>query len=169
MTVMKKIATGLLIVFIVFAIGIKIVPRNVPQEDMAIPDGNHVLLFHAETRCPTCNLMESLINEVLEKQEYIDLGIDLLSLEYNVPANKELVERFRVGTASIILMEQRKGEIVRSNNITSEAWHWIDYRKRFTGMLETRFTEFFRDKIVVSNNTNPTTANPPRQEEGQSP
>jgi hypothetical protein len=79
----------------------------------------------------------------------------LLSLEYDVLANKELVEQFRVGTTSIILIEQRNGEIVRSHNITSEAWHWIDYRKRFIGMLETRFTEFFRDKIVVDEEQSP--------------
>jgi thioredoxin-related protein len=147
MTHVKKIVSGLLLLFIVFAIVVKIVSRNVPQEATAILDHYHVLLFHAEARCKTCNDMESLIKEVLQRQEYIDLGIDLVLLEYDLPKNKELVERFRVGTASIVLIEKRDGEIVRHRNLTAEAWNTIDYKRLFVEMLETNFIEFFQEEV----------------------
>lgn len=154
MSVVKKIATWLLIVFIVVAVVTKIVLRNAPQEPVALQGENIVMLFHAEARCQTCNTMESLLKSVLEKPEFDDLKIGLVLLEYDSPKNRELVERFRVGTASIIFVEQMEGEIVRSCDITPDAWHWIDYEKRFVEMLETKLTEFFRNEAVVSEDAN---------------
>lgn len=143
MKLMKKIIAFLLIAFIVIAVVTKIVSRNAPQEPVVIQGEYIVMLFHSEVRCPTCNTMESYLEEVLEKREYADQGIKLVLLEYDSPKNKELVERFHIGTASIILVEQREEEIVRSCDITSEAWHWIDYKNRFIEMLETELAEFF--------------------------
>ena len=151
---MKKVATWVLIVFIVFAVVTKIVSRNIPQEATVIRGDNLVMLFHAKVRCPTCNTMESLLKEVLENQKYVDLGINLVILEYDSPENKELVEQFHVGTAAIVLAEQREGTIVRSSDLTSEAWHWIDYEKRFVEMLDTKMTEFFQEQIAAPDNTN---------------
>jgi hypothetical protein len=152
---MKKIATWLLIVFIVFAVATKMIFRNIPQESTVIHGDNLVMLFHAKVRCPTCNTMESLVKETLNDQKYADLGINLVLLEYDSPENKELVERFHIGTASIILVEQRGEVIVRSCDVTSEAWHWIDYKKRFVEMLDTKLTDFFQEgEIAIPDNAN---------------
>ena len=138
----KKIATLFLILFVVVAVVTKIVLLSVPQEPSIIPDGNLVVFCHAKARCPTCETMESLVKEVLEKQEYNTL--DLVMLEYDSPANKKFVEQFCVGTAAIILLEKRQGQIIRSSNITSDAWKYVDYKKSFIEMLETKLSEFYK-------------------------
>lgn len=144
---LKKVVTCLLMAFIVFAVVSKIVSRNVPQEAPAIQGEHLVLLFHAGVRCPTCNTMESYVEEALENRGDLGSRLKLVLLEYDSQKNKELVDRFHVGTASVILAEQKDGKIVRSYDFTPEAWHWIDYKNRFIDALDTQLTDFFSDKV----------------------
>ena len=139
----KKITTWFLIPFVVTAVAAKIVLLNMPQEPPVIPDGNILVFCHATVRCPTCETMESLIKEVLEKPENTALGIDLITLEYDSPANHDFAEQFRVGTAGIILLEKKEGNIARSSNITLDAWKYVEDKKSFIEMLETKLSEFY--------------------------
>ena len=137
---MKRAITWFLIVFIVVAVVTKIVLLNVPQEPPFIPDGNHIVLCHARARCPVCVKMEVLIKKVLEKPEYD--GIGLVSLEYDMPKNREFVERFRVGTLAIILLEQESGKTVRSRDISVEAKRRIGNSEDFVEMLKETLNDF---------------------------
>ena len=138
---MKRVITWFLIVFIVVAVATKIVLLNVPQEPPLIHDGKYIVLFHTEARCVTCTKMEFLIKKVLKEQKHNDL--DLLLVEYDMPKNKELVERFHVGATAIILMEQANGKTFRSCDISTEAWNLIRNSNDFVEMLQTKLSEFY--------------------------
>ena len=85
-----------------------------------------------------------MIKEVLEKPENTPLGINVVTFEYDSPANHDFVEQFRVGTAGIILLEKREGKIVRSSNITPDAWKYVGDKESFIEMLETKLSEFYQ-------------------------
>jgi len=140
---MKKLVAWFLLVFIAVAITTKIVLLNVPQEPPVIHDGNHIVFCHSEIRCPTCQKMEFLIKKVLKEQEYDELDIGLVMLEYDMPKNREFVERFRVGTLSIILLEQKNGKTIRSADISDEARNLIGNNNGFIEMLKAKLNEFY--------------------------
>ena len=153
----KRIATWLLLLFATTALVVKIVAVNVDdQEPTVLPkEGNLVLFFYQSARCPTCNLMQALIEGVLEKQEYDDLGIELVLLESDSAKNAELVAQFRVIGLGLALMERRldeDGEIIENYiNLTPQAWETINTRnERFVEMFETNLSEFYRDAFVPS-------------------
>ena len=136
---MKQAVTCFLIVFIVVAVAAKIVLLNIPQEPPLIHDGKHIVLFHAEVRCVTCIKMEFLIKKVLKEQKYD--GLDLVLIEYGMPQNREIVERFRVGTLSVVLLEQKNGKTIRSYDISAEARSLIRNSEEFVAMLEEKLNE----------------------------
>jgi len=140
---MKKVVTWFLIVFIVVAVATKIALLNVPQEPPIIHDGNHIVLCHSEIRCPNCLAMEFMIKKVLDEQEYTDLDIGFVSIEYDMPQNKEFAERFRIGAISMILLEQKNGKTIRSADISEDARQLIKDRKEFATMLKTKLSEFY--------------------------
>ena len=140
----KKIATWSLLAFAATALVTKIISVNAAQEPTVLPDGNLVVFFHASARCKTCDDMERLLNGVLARQEYVDLEITLVPLESDSAKNRELVEYFRVVGLSLILMERRDGEMVRYDNITTDAWNSINREARFVEMVEGKFSDFYQ-------------------------
>jgi len=138
---MKQAVRLFLVVFVVVAVATKIVLLSIPQETSVMPDGNHIVLFHAEVRCVTCTKMESLIKQVLDEPKYGNL--DLVTLEYDKPSNKEFAEQFHIGTTGIILVEQKNGVTVRSCDVSSEAWSHIKNDQDFVEMLQAKLTEFY--------------------------
>lgn len=143
---MKKLVARFLLVFIIVAVATKIVLLFIPREPPVIPDGNHLVLCRSAVRCPACKKMEFLIKQVLTEPEYADIG--LVSLEYDMPENKEFAERFRVGTLSVILLEQKNGEPIRSCDISEDARNLIRYNEDFVEMLKTELNEFYGLKEV---------------------
>ena len=140
---MKRAITCFLIVFIVVAVATKIVLLNIPQEPPVIHDGNHIVLCHSEVRCPTCIRMERLIKKVLKEQQYADLNINFVSLEYDMPKNREFAERFRIGTLAVILLEQKNGKTIRSGDISDETRSLIRTPDEFVKMLKAKLNEFY--------------------------
>ena len=138
---MKRAVTCFLIVFIVVAVVTKIVLLNIPQEPPVIHDGNCIVLCHSTVRCPTCINMEFLIKKVLGEPEYAD--IDLVSLEYDLPKNREFAERFHIGTLSVILLEEKNGKTVRSCDISIDARKLIGNSDDFVEMLKAKLNEFY--------------------------
>jgi len=138
---MKRAVTCFLIVFIVVAVTTKIVLLNIPQEVPTMVDGNHIVLCHAEARCPTCLKMELLIKRALQEQEHGN--VDLVTIEYDMPKNREFVERFHVGTLAIILLEWKNGETVRSCDVSADARSLIGNSNDFVEMLEAKLNEFY--------------------------
>ena len=138
---MKRAVTCFLTVFVITAIVTKIVLLNTPQEAPVIHDGNHIILCHAEVRCPACINMEFLIKKVLNKPEYADVG--LILLEYDRPKNREFAERFHVGTLAIILLEQKNGKTIRSCDISTDARNLIRDGNKFVEMLEETLNGFY--------------------------
>lgn len=94
----------------------------------AIPDGVSVLLFHAQTRCSTCLNLEKTVRSTLDilcQQSKKQRGIPLFLLAYDAPQQRRWAEQFHVGTVTVILVEQRNGDIIRHRDLSHQVWQNI--------------------------------------------
>ena len=131
-----------LLVFVVSAVGTYTARTFWPGEPIPIPDGFNLVFCHARTRCPTCEKMETLIHQTLD--EFGDPPkIQLLSLEYDAPENADFANRFHVGTAAVILIDKRNGQIVKSRDLTVEVWEFLGDDTAFCTMLNRELKEIF--------------------------
>ena len=138
----KHYLSVFLLVFVVSATGSFIARTFWPGEPIPIPDGNNLVFCHARIRCPTCEKMETLIHQTLD-----EFGnppkIQLLSLEYDAPENADFANRFHVGTAAVILIDKRDGQIVKSRDLTVEVWEFLCDDAAFCMMLGRELKEIF--------------------------
>ena len=138
----KHYLSVFLLVFVVSATGTFIARIFSPVEPIPIPNGSILVFCHARIRCPTCEKMEILINRTLDKFRK-HAKIQLLSLEYDAPENADFANRFHVGTAAIILIDKREGQIVKSRDLTVQVWEVIGSDTAFCTMLEHEIRETF--------------------------
>ena len=138
----KHYLSVFLLVFVVSAAGSFLARNFWPGEPIPIPDGNNLVFCHARIRCPTCEKMETLIHQTLD-----GLGdntkIQLRSLEYDAPENADFANRFHVGTAAVILIDKRDGQIVKSRDLTVEVWEFLGEDTAFRTMLDRELKEIF--------------------------
>lgn len=144
---LKLLISWFLVVFIVSALATQIVLSLRKKEPPVIPEGNNLVFSHARVRCPTCLRLEKLIRQTLDEhfaEENHSEAIKFTNLEYDAPENREFAERFHIGTATIILLEQENGTIKRHRELESEVWETQNSDEKFREMLLAALKEFFQ-------------------------
>ena len=131
-----------LLIFVVSATGTFIARIFWPGEQISIPDGFNLVFCHARVRCPICEKMETLIHQTLDEFGH-NKRIQLFSLEYDALENADFANRFHVGTASIILIDKRDGQVVKSRDLTMEVWEFVSDDDAFLKMLDRELRETF--------------------------
>ncbi len=144
----KKLITAFLFIFIASALATQLFLSFQPHETTDIPDGKHLLFFHAQARCPTCINMEKLIRKVLDDSFHHETQagkIGLMTIPYDVPENRELVEQFHVGAISVILAEKKNGQIVRHRDLSPDVWNNHSNNAAMTEILSREITRFLNE------------------------
>jgi hypothetical protein len=111
--------------------------------DAATPqDGLVVYYFHSNTRCPTCQSIESQAKETVET----DFASQLKSgaviwkiLNYEQPANADLAKKFEVQMPVVVLAKMKAGQL--------EKWKRLDQVWALVGD-KPAFAKFVRDEIT---------------------
>ena len=139
--------TVFLLVFVVSTIVASIFLSFRKRESIEIPDGTGILFFHAKVRCPTCINMEKLIRRVLDdsfRAEMKSGRIGLVLIPYDAPENRKIVERFHVGTISVVLVEKEKGRIVQHRDLSPQVWSHHGNETLMTDIFSTELSRFIR-------------------------
>ncbi|MDR2115071.1 MAG: hypothetical protein LBP87_01695 [Planctomycetaceae bacterium] len=135
--IIKRILFWFLLVFIISAILTQITLRFRCQETVEIPDGFNVIFCHARVRCQACIKMEALVRRTLfEIENHSGSKFQLTTLEYDIPANQTFAKQFHIGTATVILLEQKNGKTLWSRNLTTEVWKQLNNETSFVEMLK---------------------------------
>lgn len=96
--------------------------------------------FHATHRCPTCKKIEAYSHEALQAD--IDSGkLRWETTDYTAPENAAIVEKFKVLTSTVVMVEKRDGQIVRWKNL-EEVWDHTHDRDEFVEFMHRAWKDF---------------------------
>ena len=138
----KRTITWVLLIFVAAAVTRTFLPRKT----VFVPDGLCVLFWHAETRCTTCLKMETLLRQTLQDYQ----NVRLVKLEYDAFANQSLARQFNVGTTTIILVERKDRQNVRTHDLTAKVWNTLQDDTAFTTMLQKELDTFCMSKPALT-------------------
>jgi hypothetical protein len=148
---MKRLITWMLLGFVAvtFIVQIGNLLRHV--EATEIPDGISVIFFHAKIRCPTCTTMEKYVHTTLDTYFPEETAADIIKLyvfDYESPESRVVAERFQVGTAAVILLNQQEGREMTARNLAADCWKLVGDETAFCQMLKTNLEEVIRGKSL---------------------
>ncbi len=121
--------------------GIASSPGTASSTEMAT-DGLVVYYFHSNTRCPTCQSIESQAKDTVQT----DFASQLTSgtivwkvLNYEQPANAQLAKKFEIQMPVVVLAEMKSGQV--------EDWKRLDEVWALVGD-KPAFAKYVRDQIT---------------------
>ena len=150
---MKRLARWLLLGFMAVTLIVQTGKSFRHVKATEIPDGVNVIVFHAKTRCPTCTAVEHYVRKTLElhfSDEMKTGKIQLAVLDYESPENRVIADRFGVGTATVILLNQQAGREIAAKNLVTECWKLFGFEAAFCEMLKTNLDAVIRGKIIAT-------------------
>lgn len=107
----------------------------------SLRDGLIVYYFHSNTRCPTCQAIESQSHETVQADFASQLESEEMAwevLNYDEPAASELATKFQIQMPVVVLARMKEGQI--------EAWNRLD---RVWGLVGDKpaFAEYIHTEI----------------------
>lgn len=122
--------------------------QNVEQTTAGLPtvEGDRVIVyyFHGNRRCPTCKMIESMTTEVVTTTfpDQVSAGtLEVKSVNVEDPANKPFVEHFKLFNSSVVLVEYKQGQEVKSQKLP-EVWPLSHQRDQFLAYVSESITKF---------------------------
>ncbi len=141
----KRLITVALLVFVISALATQAFLSFRRPEATVIPDGQNLLLFHAQTRCATCRDLEKTIRNLIEQSLNTQQNgekIALILIAYDAPENHAVAEQFHVGAITVILVENQNGKIIRRRDLSQEVWLNLQDERAMTEMLSNEIQQF---------------------------
>jgi hypothetical protein len=114
---------------------------TVPDKGQSLGDGLVVYYFHSNTRCPTCEAIESQAHETVQADFAEQLASGTIvwkTLNYEEPASSELASQFEIQMPVVVLARMKEGQI--------EDWNRLDQVWGLVGD-KPAFAEFIRSEI----------------------
>jgi len=108
---------------------------------LALPEGVNVICTHATVRCPTCLTIERLTQEVLSEQ-FETHKISFHAINYERPQFDELAKRYKIATATVLLVNVKNSEITSGKTLTNETWKYYTDAPAFKAMLKEHLDAF---------------------------
>jgi len=135
--------------------GIAASPGNASSAETAA-DGLIVYYFHSNTRCPTCQSIESQAKNVVQADFAAQAASGEITwkvLNYEQPANAELARKFDIQVPVVVLAKTKAGKI--------DGWNRLD---EVWGLFSDKpaFAKYVRDQIsqMLAADTKTTIAQP---------
>lgn len=122
----KSITKNVLLIFVFVSIGFalgKHSVKNVPQAaDNKSRTAIQVYYLHSSFRCVTCNTIEKMTKELLEKQfkKELDSGMMLFS-EVDFQENEELAKQFGIISSCVVVAAMKDGQVIDFRRL-DEVW-----------------------------------------------
>lgn len=98
------------------------------------------ICFHAPHRCPTCETIEAFAHDALAS-EIEEGNIAWKTADYTADGNKSIVEKCKVFTSTVVLVDQKDGEVLRWRNL-EKVWDHTNDPKAFETFIDESWAEF---------------------------
>lgn len=138
---MKKIITGILLVFVaisVFAIIKKETGKSEAIEQAISTDTKTVVYyFHGTKRCKTCNTIEAYAREAVNQNfaENIDTGkLEIKSINVEYPENEHFVKDFQLSMKTVVIANYVDGQITDWKNL-DKVWNLVGNKDEFQNYI----------------------------------
>ena len=147
----KTIFAGMILLFAGITLSVQVGKEFYSAVPLALPEGVNVICTHATVRCPTCLIVERLTREVLA--EHFPLlpdspAITFHALNYERPEFDELAKRFKIATATVLLVKVKDSQIVEGKTLTNETWKYYTDSSAFKAMLNEQLDAFLESKTL---------------------
>jgi len=121
----KNIIKNILLIFVFVSIGFALGKHSVKNEQAADNKSRtavQVYYLHSSFRCVTCNTIEKMTKELLEKQfkKELDSGMILFS-EVDFQKNEDMAKRFGVISSCVVAAAMKDGQIIDFRRL-DEVW-----------------------------------------------
>ncbi len=127
----KKILTQVLIAFVLISIGFALGKHSTQNAlslaDQPLEQGNYVAVYymHSTYRCATCNTIEQMTHDLLDKfylQELTDGRIKWLDVDFQ--ANTVLAQQFEIISSCVVVAQIKAGKVIGYKRL-DEVWTLI--------------------------------------------
>ncbi|MDX9781025.1 MAG: nitrophenyl compound nitroreductase subunit ArsF family protein [bacterium] len=142
---LKKILSlcrALLLAFALISIGYMLGKNSVREQSASLEiagNADHVTVYylHSTFRCETCNRIEAMTKELLER-EYAALIANghMRWAEIDFMKNTQLAKRFEIAASTVVVADIREGEVLRYQRL-DKVWTLTGDRKAFESYLRT--------------------------------
>ena len=116
--------------------GISTLPGAAAQSE-AVEDGLVVYYFHSNTRCPTCQAIESQSHATVKSDfaAQLDRGEMVWKiLNYEQPAVSSLTKKFAIQMPVVVLAKMKAGQVQGWKRL-DEVWGLVDDKRAFADFL----------------------------------
>lgn len=149
----KNIIKNVLLIFVFVSIGYllgkhSIVKQEVSQVNKDSTAAVHVYYMHTTFRCATCNNIEKMTKELLEKnfKNELDSG-KLLFSEADFQKNETLAKQFGVAAGCVVVSDERNGKVLDFKRI-DEVWELKGKPAEFDSHINKIIKEFLEKASV---------------------
>ena len=122
-------------------------PKNLFEQLAPVTENQiMIVLFHFKERCSICLNMEKYTNEVLT-EDYPELiagnHIQFKLIAMDRPENQNLVERFKLFSATIVLV-QFEGQNEKKIKVLTDGWEYYQDENMFKNMFRKELEQFIK-------------------------
>ena len=117
--------------------------RPATAKDQSLRDGLIVYYFHSNTRCPTCQAIESQAHETVQADFAAQLEsgeIVWKTLNYEEPAASELATKFEIQMPVVVLARMKEGQIEDWNRL-DQVWGLVGDKPAFAEYIRNEISE----------------------------
>ena len=112
-------------------------------KNQSLREGLVVYYFHSNTRCPTCQAIESQSHETVQADFASQLESGEMAwevLNYEEPAASELATKFEIQMPVVVLARMKEGQIEDWNRL-DPVWGIVDDKPAFAEYIRTEIRE----------------------------
>lgn len=103
------------------------------EQSKPVKDGLVVYYFHSNTRCPTCQAIESQAHETVQKHFASQLSSGDIAwkiVNYEQPAAQSLAKKFEIQMPVVVLARMKNGQTDKWKRL-DEVWGLVDDKPAF--------------------------------------
>ncbi len=138
----KKITTTLLLAFVFISLAYLVWQQRGPSDPGSTKTGLtaprlQAYYFHGNSRCYTCNTIETYAKETLEQEfaeEIANKDLSFQALNAEEPENRHFIQDFQITNPTVILARYEGDEVLEFKNLT-QVWKLVKNKDAFQAYI----------------------------------
>ncbi len=150
MVQVKKILTNCLLAFVFVSIGFALGKHSIkterPPDSLSNESGRQVAVYylHSTFRCVTCNTIEKMTRELLDKAYRNELAEGKIQwIEDDFQENEALAKQFEVVASCVVVAELEDGAVLNYKRL-DEVWTKMMDTEAFDRYISEAITEYLK-------------------------
>jgi len=148
MVEVKKILTNCLLAFVFVSIGFALGKHSIkterPPDSLSNGNGHYVAVYylHSTFRCVTCNTIEKMTRELLDKAYGNELAEGKIKwIEDDFQENEALAKKFEVAASCVVVAELEDGVVLDYKRL-DDVWTKMEDPEAFDRYVSEAITEY---------------------------